>query len=240
MQIIVTDDHDDLSRIAAGHIANAIRDSPAGVVIPATGNTPMGTYRELAALRAAGTLDASGLRVFQLDEYVGVHEDDDRSLWGWTLRSFIGPLGIPLANAHRLPADAPDPVAACRSFDAAIAAAGGVDLTILGLGLNGHLGYNEPPTDADAPTRTVHLTPESVTSGAVYWGSEDRVPRTALTAGMPHLLGARRIVLLVSGAAKREILDRTLNGPVTPDVPASFLQDSANVTLICDRAAVSG
>ena len=240
MQIIVADDHDDFSRIAAGHIAAAIRDTPTGVVIPATGDTPMGTYQELAAMRAAGSLDPTGLRVFQLDEYVGLAEDDDRSLWGWTLRSFVAPLGIPLAQTHRLPSNDPDLDAACRAFDAALAAAGGVDLAILGLGANGHLGYNEPPTVANAPTRPIPLTPESVTSGAVYWGSEERVPRLALTAGMPHLLGARGIVLLVSGAHKRDILDRTLNGPVTPDVPASFLQDSANVTVICDRAAVGG
>lgn len=240
MQIIVADDHDDLSRIAAGHIATAIRDTPTGVVIPATGNTPMGTYRELAALRAAGSLDTSGLRVFQLDEYVGLPEGDDRSLWGWTLHAFVRPLGIPLAQAHRLPGNAPDLDAACHAFDAAIAAAGGVDLAILGIGANGHLGYNEPPTDATAPTRPIQLTPASVASAAADWGSEDRVPQSALTAGMPHLLGARAIVLLVSGAHKRDILDRSLNGSVTPDNPASYLQDSANLTVICDRAAVGG
>ncbi len=115
----------------------------------------------------------------------------------------------------------------CREYDAAVAAAGGFELAILGLGPNGHLGFNEPPIERDAPTRLVPLTPESIRSNARYWGDEDDVPREALTCGLASILAARQVLLVVSGPHKREILRRTLTAPPTADVPASWLQQAA-------------
>jgi glucosamine-6-phosphate deaminase len=234
---IITDNYDDLSRAAADLIAAQIATKPDAAVVPAVGDTPMGAYRELAARYGRGELDPTRLCVFQLDAYLGLAPDDPRALYGWLLRSFVEPLGIPLANVVRLPGDAPDPEAACRAYDAAVAAAGGIDLAILGLGPNGHLGYNEPPADPAAPTRVVDLTEESIISSARYWGGRDQVPRRALTAGMAPLLAARHTLLLVSGAHKREILRRTLAAPPTPAVPASYLQQAPRVTVLADRAA---
>jgi glucosamine-6-phosphate deaminase len=125
----------------------------------------------------------------------------------------------------------------CCAYDEAVAQEGGLDLSVLGLGPNGHLGFNEPPADPDSSTRVVTLSPESVTSNARYWGASDRVPRKAVTAGMRVLLAARHTVLVVSGAHKRDILRRALVGPETPDVPASFLRRAAGVTVVADRAA---
>jgi glucosamine-6-phosphate deaminase len=240
MEFITVDDYEDLSRTAADIITVQIAAKPDAAVVPAVGDTPMGAYRELATRRERGELDPTRLRVFQLDAYLGLAPDDPRALYGWLLRSFVAPLGIPLAHVVRLPGDAPDPEAACGAYDAAVTQAGGIDLAILGLGPNGHLGYNEPPADPAAPTRVVDLTEESIVSSARYWGGRERVPRRALTAGMAPLLAARHTLLLVSGAHKREILRRTLSAPPTPAVPASYLQLAPRVTVLADRAAWPG
>ena len=132
--------------------------------------------------------------------------------------------------------DATDLAAACREYDEALQAAGGLDIVVLGLGENGHIGFNEPPSDPAAPTRVVRLTDETRAANAAYWGDEP-VPQCALTCGMAQLLAARTKLVLVSGEAKREILRRALYGPVTRDIPASYLQRAEGVTVIADRAA---
>ena len=238
MHLLVADTNEHLNQLGADIVARTLAERPTATLLMATGNTPMGMYQELARRKAAGELDASQARVFQLDEYVGVPEDDVRSLYGWTRRSFVDPLGIPLAQVTRLVADGDDLEASCRAYDEQVAAAGGIDLAVLGLGPNGHLGFNEPPCAEDAPTRLIDLTPESVVSNAVYWGGEDQVPRQALTAGMNVIMQARHIVLVVSGAHKQDILARTMHGPVTPEVPSSFLQLAAHVTIVVDRSTM--
>jgi len=237
VQLNIVDDYDALSRAGAALMADLIAAKPAASIILATGETPMGVYRELAALRQRAQLDTSRLRIFQLDAYMGLGPDDRRSLYGWMRRSFLDPLGVPDASVVRLPGDALDPEAVCAAYDAAAQAAGGIDLAVLGLGPNGHLGFNEPPVDAAAPTRVVALTPASIESNARYWDGPDDVPRYALTAGMSVLLAARHTLLVVSGAHKRAILHRAVEGPITPDVPASYLQQANNVTILADKAA---
>ena len=236
MRFVVAEDYDALSRAAADELVAVVARNPTASVLVATGNTPMGMYAELAERRRGG-FDATRLRAVQLDEYLGLAPDDRRSLSGWMRRSFTGPLGVPDANVVRLPGDADDPDAACAAFDRAIVAAGGIDVAILGLGPNGHLGFNEPPSPADAPTRVVDLTPASIVSNGPYWGGTDEVPRRAVTAGMRTLLAARLTLLVVSGAHKRDILARTVAGPVTPGVPASLLRMAPNVVVVADRAA---
>ena len=235
---MVAHDYVDLSRRGAEEVSRFFAERPSATLLVATGNTPMGVYQELARRKEAGELDSTALRVFQLDEYVGLGPDDRRSLYGWTRRSFVDPLGIPIDQVTRLEADAEDPQKACQAYEAAVAAAGGIDLAILGLGPNGHLGFNEPPSGADAPTRLIDLTEESVKSNATYWGGRNQVPRQAMTAGMNVILAARHIVLVVSGKHKRTILERAISGAVTPDVPASWLQRAPNVTILADRDAL--
>jgi glucosamine-6-phosphate deaminase len=167
---------------------------------------------------------------------VGLEPDDRRSLFGWMRRSFLSPLRIDADRVDRLPL-AGDLVDACAAFDRRLASAP-LDLAILGLGTNGHLGFNEPPSTADAPTRVVELTPATIDANSHYWGEVSDVPGTAVTMGMRQLLAARTIVLLVSGDRKRGIVHRALDGPVGPAVPASFLQTAeGDVTVIVDRAA---
>lgn len=238
MKLLIVDDYDSLSVVAAQMLANELSGRTDLNLVPATGNTPMGCYSRLAAMARRGGIDPRPLRVIQLDEYVGIPETDDRSLYGWMHRSLIYPLNIAPDRVIRFNTAAPDPAAECIAFDQRVGAAGSIDVVVLGLGPNGHLGYNEPPSDATSPTRVVPLTGDSLTSAAAYFGGRDRVPTHGMTLGMDRLLSASYIMLLVSGASKRDILHQVLYGSVTPDVPASYLQQAARVTILADRAAL--
>lgn len=234
MRLTVTDPGADFDATGAAVIADAIGAAPDAALVVATGRTPMGAYARLA--RDLPARSAVGLNVFQLDEYVGVATDDLRSLAAWTRRSFVEPLGVDPGSVVWLDGLADDLEAACREYDDAVAAVGGLDLAVLGLGPNGHLGFNEPPSDPSSPTREVPLSTASLASNAAYAPALP-VPRTALTAGLGVLLTARRVILLVSGSGKREIVHRALEGPVTPEVPASFLQQHPELVVVVDRDA---
>jgi glucosamine-6-phosphate deaminase len=239
LSISVLEDYEGLSRAAADLVTELVAADPTGSVVVPTGHTPIGLYRELARRRAEGTFDPSGIRVHQLDEYLEVEPEDRRSFLGWMTRDFAEPLGIPPEHVVRLPVGEDLPKA-CAAYDRAVEDAGGFALAILGIGANGHLGFNEPPCDASAPTREVTLSPETIGSNARYWGGPEHVPRRAITIGMAPLLRARTIVLLASGAQKRDIVHRALHGPVTPDVPASHLRLAEDVRVLLDREAAGG
>ena len=238
LSITILKDYDSVSREGADVVAGVIAANPAARVVAAMGDTPQGLYGELARRSDAGELDASGLFVYQLDEYAGVGPEDPRSLAGWLVRSFMTPLRIPPENLVLLPRDADS--AACATYDRSIVEAGGYDLVILGIGANGHIGFNEPPADGSAPTRAVALSRASIASSARYWGSADQVPRRAITVGIVGLLKARKTLLLACGSHKNEIVRRALLGPVTAEVPASYLQEADEVTVLLDRAAWNG
>ena len=239
MKIIVTDDYQALSIAAAAQIAAIVQAKPTAAVVVATGNTPVGTYAQLAALQAEGKFDPTGLQLFQLDEYLGLESSDPRTLWGWMERMFLTPLQLDGSKVVRLNCDSKDAAATCAAYDQAVEAAGGFDLAILGLGPNGHLAFNEPPAAADTPTRSLNLSEESIVSNSVYWGGRAKVPPQAMTAGLAKLLGAKCVLLLVSGKSKRDILQRVTSGPVTNLVPASFLQTHPNVIVVADKDAAS-
>lgn len=240
MQRHILADADAVADAGARLFARALAEEPALPAVIATGNSPMALYARLAALQAAGETDARAMTAFQLDTYTGIPDDDPRSLWGWMERAFVSPLGLRAHQIRRLDGMAPDPQAECARLDAAVAASGGLGLAVLGLGPNGHLGFNEPGSAADAPSRPVRLTAESLQSNAAYWGGEGRVPRHALTMGMAPLLAARRILLVVTGAHKHAILRATVEGPVSAAVPASFLQALPQAVVLADRAAWEG
>lgn len=237
VNLIVVDDYAEMSKEAARWLQAIVADKPDAAVVLAMGNTPMGMYEQIAELKRRGEIELARLRAFQLDGYLDIAHDDPRSLEGWLRRSVAKPWELREDQLVLLDEDAADPAAVAAAYDAAVRAAGGYDAAVLGLGPNGHLGFNEPPSPADAPTRVVPLTERSLQSNAVYWGGIDRVPRGSITAGMDVLLGSRRVLLLASGEGKRDILHQTLRGEVTELVPSSFLQRHADVTVIADRAA---
>ncbi len=237
MEFIVTDDYAAMSRAAADRIAAVLAAKPDATIMVPTGATPLGLYQELQQRSARGEIDFSRVRVFQLDEYLGAAPDDERSFYQWTKRMFFDPVGIKAEQVVPLPGDAEDLDAVCRAYDEAVQAAGGIDLAVLGLGPNGHIGFNDPPAAADAPTRVAALTESSIQGSASTWGGYDNTPRYAVTSGMTVLLAAREIVLMVSGQHKRNILRQTISGPIGPDVPASYLQTVDHVLVIADRDA---
>jgi len=213
---------------------------PDATVLFAVGESPVALYAELARRRRSGELDTSRIRAVQLDEYLGVGPADERAFFGWLRREVLVPLAIPAERTIALRGDAPDAEAECRRYERAVDEAGGIDLAILGVGTNGHLGFNEPPSPRGAPTRVVDLADATIESSTRYWGSRDRVPRRGITAGMRVLLAARRTILVVTGRAKHAVLGGALLGPVGPDVPASYLREIPGVHVYADRAAWEG
>jgi glucosamine-6-phosphate deaminase len=234
----VADSAADFARLGADVIQQEWSALVGRAVLVATGATPMPVYAELASRLTAGefVVPPDGA-VVQLDEYVGVDDDDPRSLFRWFERSFITPLGVPEERVVRLHGDAPDPSVECARFQADLDRAGGIGLAILGLGPNGHLGFNEPPSAPDSLARPVELTEASLRSNAPYWGGR-AVPTRALTTGMASILAAEVVVLLVAGTHKRAVLGRAVEGPVTDDLPASHLRRVRRLIVVADRHAV--
>lgn len=238
MKIITADDYDDLSRRTAALVCAQLVRKPASLFVFPTGATPLGLFRELVAAARELRADFSNASFAVLDEYAGIAPGDRRGLAGWLGRELLDPLGIP---ASRVITFDPRGEASAESarVEAAIAARGGIDLAVLGLGPNGHLGFNEPGTSFDARSGLVPLSAASITSNAAYWGSEADVPRTGFTLGLGTLLEARQFVLIVSGARKADILGRVLADPATPDLPATIAHVHPNALVLADRQAMS-
>lgn len=236
VRIVVTEDADRLGLAAADLVSDVFAAEPEASVVVATGRTPIRLYAELAA-RRGNAFDTARITPIQLDEYLGLAPGDRRSLFGWMRRSFLGPLEIDDVRVLRLPVDG-DLEGACAAFDRELETRGGIDLAILGLGPNGHLGFNEPPSGPDAPTRVVELSKETIEANGRYWGDVADVPPLAVTIGLRQLLSARTILVLVSGTAKHLIVHEVLEGAVRPEVPASYLREAGgDVTVVVDRAA---
>jgi glucosamine-6-phosphate deaminase len=225
---------------AADVVSAAIDGDPNAAISFPTGATPLAMFDVLAARAARGEIDFSGISVYCLDEYVAVTVEDPNSLTRWLWDAFLSRIGIRPDQLHTLPVTADDPVAAAAEVDEAIASRGGLDLAILGLGPNGHIGYNEPGSSADSRTRVITLTPESRSQASAYWEGALQIPDRAMTMGVGTLLEAKQIVLLVTGEAKADMLRRSLEEPMSADVPASWLRIAGpRLTVIADEAAAS-
>ncbi len=239
MRLIAADDYDGLGRQAAGLVIDQLRDKSASLLVMPTGETPLGMFHDLVAAAAAGAVNFAHARFVTLDEYAGIGQADRRRLLLWLWRALLDPIGV---GEDRVVAFDPtaEPVAEAARVEAAIAAHGGIDLAVVGLGPNGHLGFNEPGSAFDCRARRVTLSPASILSNAAYWGSEADVPREAFTLGLGTLRDAARLILIASGGRKRSILDRTLNGDISEDVPATLLRMHPDGVVVADRGALGG
>lgn len=236
MQIEVVADNAALGELAATRILQSYDAGALQVLGVATGGTPASTYRELA-LRSGGRL--ANLRLAALDEYVGLPADHPASYTTFVREQIAGPLGIPPGQVGVPRAEAADLAAAADGFEKQLRDNGGVDLQILGIGSNGHIGFNEPGSQADSRTRAVRLAERTRQDNARFFASPDDVPREALTQGIGTILEARRIVLLASGERKARALARATEQPPSADCPASWLQQHPDVLVIADAAAAS-
>jgi glucosamine-6-phosphate deaminase len=239
MKIEAVEDYESLSRRAASLFIAAAKARSDSVCVLPTGKTPEGLFRALVDAHRRGEADFSRLRFVILDEYTGIDPDDRRSLYQWLRLELLDQLGISSRRVAAFNPSATDLDAEAARIEAVISDWGGIDLAILGLGPNGHIGFNEPGSAPDGRTRRIVLTQESIVSNARYWGSEADVPRFAFTLGIGTLLEARSITLMVSGEMKAGILAKALEGPVGPDVPASLLRSHPDFTVLADRAALS-
>lgn len=236
LRIIVTDNEKDFHQRAASLVVETLQPLDNPLVTLPTGMTPVGMYRVLVAEYRDLPL-WQNLRFVGLDEYVGLPPGDPRLFYLWVARECLDPLSVPLENRMRFASDAPDIDAEAQRMNQWLLAHGPLDLAVVGIGGNGHIAFNEPGTPYESGVHALTLTPESIRSNARYWGREDHVPRRGITLGLSNLAAARHTIVLASGAGKSEILARALTGPVTVDVPASYLQTISNVTILADKAA---
>jgi glucosamine-6-phosphate deaminase len=228
------------SKSAADIVSDTLLSNPDAAITFPTGTTPLGMFDVLAARAARSEADFSRVSIFCLDEYVGVTIEDPNSLTRWLSEALLNRIGIKPAQLHTLPVTADDLLDAAAEFDELMSARGCLDLAVLGLGPNGHIGYNEPGSGADSRTRVVTLTAESRNQASAYWKGSLSIPHQAMTMGVGTLLDSKQIVLLVTGEAKADILRRTLLEPMSAEVPASWLRIAGpRLTIIADEAAAT-
>lgn len=239
MKIYAAKDYEDLSRQAANLISAQIIMKPNAVLGLATGSTPVGAYSQLIRRFEEGNLDFSHVWSVNLDEYKGLSGDHDQSYRYFMNHNLFDHVNIDKENTYVPDGLAEDAEAECVRYDALIRKLGGTDLQLLGIGGNGHIGFNEPCDVFEKGTHVVTLTEATRQSNARFFNSIEEVPTHALTMGIGGIMSAKKILLLASGEAKAKALYDSCFGPVTPGVPASVLQLHGDVTVIADEAALT-
>lgn len=240
MRVYCAADYYHASRIAANIISAQVIMKPDCVLGLATGSTPIGTYEQLIRWYEKGDLDFSQVHSINLDEYRGLSPENDQSYRYFMNMHLFDKINIDKKNTFVPDGLEPDKEKACRDYEEIIHAHGGVDLQILGLGHNGHIGFNEPGSAFEKETHCVTLTENTRQANARFFASMDEVPTEAYTMGIKSIMQAKKIVVIVSGESKNEIVKKAFQGPITPEVPASVLQLHNDVTLVGDEAALAG
>jgi glucosamine-6-phosphate deaminase len=227
-----------LARTLADQIVQVLATKPDLVLGLPTGRTPIRLYHELGTRHARGEADFSRVTTFNLDEFLGIAADHPGSYRAFMQEHLFSRINIPATQINVLNGVAPEPAEECDRYERAIAEAGGIDLQLLGIGTNGHIGFNEPARDLAGRTHRVVLKASTRRSNAaLFGGAADNVPREALSMGMATILRARRIIMMATGKSKAGCVQRMLNGMITTRMPASFLQLHRDVELVLDEAA---
>ena len=238
MKKIVCDNYDGMSRAAAEIVARQLKQKPDSVLGLATGSTPLGLYAELIRRYQAGEIDFARARSFNLDEYYPINRSHPQSYYYYMHDNLFSKVNF---ASTRLPnGETDDPSVECASYDAEIEAAGGIDLQVLGIGLNGHIGFNEPAGSYSMSTYLVELTDSTLDANSRFFTGGEVQPTSALTMGFGSIFAARSILLLISGASKAPIVKRLFEGKIHTDVPACLLLLHPEVTVILDREANGG
>ncbi|MBM4235366.1 MAG: glucosamine-6-phosphate deaminase [Firmicutes bacterium] len=237
MELIIVDNYQELSERAAMLIVAEVEAKPRAVLGLATGSTPEGMYAELVKLNSEGKVDFSGITTFNLDEYAGLAPEHEQSYYYYMRHHLFNQVKIRAEQINMPSCDLENVDQFCFEYDQRIAAAGGIDLQVLGIGGNGHIGFNEPGDQLRVPTHLVDLTEDTILANSRFFSSVEAVPKQAVTMGLGSIMLANKIILLAAGKAKAEAITRTVSGLITTSVPASILQLHRDVTIIVDREA---
>jgi glucosamine-6-phosphate deaminase len=241
MKITVFKDERTLAKTLAARLAAMLTGQPALVLGLPTGRTPVRLYHELGALHTHHLADFSQATTFNLDEFLGIGPDHPGSYRAFMEEHLFSRVNLEPGRIHVLNGAAPDPEGECARYEQAIAAAGGIDVQVLGIGTNGHIGFNEPGRELAARTHRVTLKESTRRSNAaLFGGAAGKVPTEALSMGMATILHARRIVLVATGKSKARCIAQVVNGAITTKLPASFLQLHPDVEVMLDDAAAAG
>jgi len=239
MRIIKAKDYADMSRKAANIIAAQVILKPDCVLGLATGSTPIGTYKELIKGYENGDLDFSLVKTANLDEYRGLEKSNDQSYDYFMKANLFNHININFDNLNIPNGENPDADAECKRYEEVVKALGGQDLQLLGMGHNGHIGFNEPADEFVKETHCVDLQESTIQANKRFFEKVEDVPTQAYTMGINTIMQAKTILVIVSGADKAEIVKKAFFGPITPQVPASILQLHPDVTVVVDEAAGS-
>lgn len=237
MQIYIADSYEEMSRQAAYLLAGQIRLNPRSVIGLATGDTPTGMYGELIRMNKEENLDFSEITTFNLDEYYPIEKDNSQSYYYYMMKNLFEHINIPKDGIHIPNGTAEDVKQECLSYEKNIAEKGNIDLQVLGIGPNGHIGFNEPDVKFEAITHLVALDEKTINANARFFNSIEEVPKKAISMGIKTIMQSRKILLLVSGKKKAKVIREAIYGEITPELPASILQLHPNVTVIMDNEA---
>ena len=232
MKFITVSTYEKLSRQAANIISAQVILKPDSVLGLATGSSPLGTYKQLIEWYQKGDIDFSKVTSVNLDEYVGLDGGNDQSYRYFMNKNFFEHINIDLGNTFVPNGCAVDLAGEGRRYDEHIAELGGIDLQLLGIGLDGHIGFNEPDKYFVKSTHVVDLHESTIKANSRFFSNEDEVPKKAITMGMVSIMQAKKILLIASGKEKRDILEKAFYGPITPEIPASILQLHPDITVI--------
>jgi len=238
-KIIIKDDYDGASTAAANILASFVSASPKGVLGLATGSTPEGAYAKLIEMHSAGKVDFSNIISFNLDEYHPIEKTNNQSYDYFMRKNLFSNVNINPDNVHLPNGEAKDPLAECIAYEAKIAAAGGIGLQLLGIGNNGHIGFNEPAPFFPKSTNYVELEASTIEANSRFFDDANQVPKHALTMGIGTIFAAKQILMVVAGAHKADIIEKAVFGNIDPQLPASILQLHPDVTFVLDTDAAT-
>lgn len=237
MKVIITKNYEEMSKVAGDILAEQIKNDPESVLGLATGSTPIGLYKHLIELNKNGSISFKTINTVNLDEYVGLEPTHDQSYRYFMNTNLFDHVDIDKNNTNVPSGIAKDFDAECERYENVIKNLGGIDIQLLGIGNNGHIGFNEPDDHFAKLTHVTGLTKSTIEANARFFEKESDVPTKAISMGIKTIFGAKKVLLVASGESKAQTIFDTVNGDITPNVPASILQLHSDVTIVCDEAA---
>lgn len=237
MRVIIAEDYEEMSKKAAAMVSSQVILKHDSVLGLATGSTPLGMYKELIKLNENKDVDFSDVVTFNLDEYYKLDKENDQSYYYYMNNNFFSHINVKKENTHILNGVTKDIDAECKNYEQMIKDHGGIDIQVLGIGANGHIGFNEPDVNFEAETHLVKLDERTIEANSRFFASKDDVPTTALSMGIKTIMQSKRIILLANGEGKADAIYKTVKGKICPEVPASILQLHPDATIIVDKAA---